>query len=193
MERENFPKMKGTLIVAFGHRARQGKDSAALAVHQANGARLHIERFGFADALKAAARVRFGMREKNGNMLQQLGDEHRNIDPDVFLRALYYTIAERAPQVALITDLRTPDEMDFVKKLGGFAVRVERRNAAGDLVLPKDRDPNHPTEISLANSTMWDSFLTNHEGRLEEFKLNAVRAFKGILLKYGYGGTPKAA
>ncbi len=189
---ERFPKLAGTTIVAVGHRARQGKDVAALAIQQAN-PRVHIERFAFGDAIKVLARVRYGMRAKDGSLLQHVGDQERAADPYVFMRTLYYTIAERAPQVALITDLRTEGEMDFVKRLGGFAIRIERHDGEGQLVLPKDRDPNHPTEVALANSTLWDAYLTNHEGRIDDFRLQAIKAFKSIMLLTAYSGRPKAA
>ncbi len=52
--------MNGTKhYIGFGHRARQGKDTAARAIHYAFPRDTHI--LGFADALKAYARVAFGM------------------------------------------------------------------------------------------------------------------------------------
>jgi hypothetical protein len=171
-----FPALPRTTLLAFGHRARQGKDEAAAAIVRAFPG-LSIERFAFADPIKALARTLHGMRLKDGHLLQGLGDRYRAQDPQMFLKALYWTIAEKQPEFALITDLRTVAELDFIKALHGFTVKVERRNVHGDLVVPNDRDPNHPTETALAGDNRWDAHLTNHEGRLDDFRNRALAVF----------------
>jgi len=175
----SFHELSNTKVIAFGHRARHGKDFAAGVVAQAFP---YAQRFGFADALKAVCRVQWGMRAKDADLLQKVGVAMRSIDPDIWLRALYWTIAERQPRIALITDLRFPNEMDLVKAMNGLAIKVERRDAVGNLFVPADRDPNHISEIALADDHRWDAVIVNPEGQVDVFRsrvLSTVEQFIG--------------
>jgi hypothetical protein len=139
------------------------------------------QRFGFADALKAVCRVQWGMQAKDASLLQQVGVAMRSIDPDIWLRALYWTIAERHPPLALITDMRFPNEFALVKAMGGLCVKVERRDATGKLFVPTDRDPNHESEIALANETRWDAVIANPEGQPDIFRERVLSTVEGLI------------
>lgn len=169
---QQFPRLPHTRVIAFGHRARHGKDSAAaLIAHEYPDAL----RIGFADALKAFCRVQWGMTGKDAPLLQRVGVAFRMIDPDIWLKALYWTIAERAPALALITDMRFPNEFQLVKDMGGLTIKVERRDSSGRLFVPTDRDPNHESEIALAGETRWDAVIENPEGHLDTFEQRVLR------------------
>lgn len=174
----SYVRLPNTTVIAFGHRARHGKDSAAqLVVESFPGAR----RFGFADALKAVSRVQWGMRAKDAPLLQRVGTAYRSIDQDIWLRTLYWTIAEQQPAIALITDMRFPNEFQLVRDMGGFTVKVERRGPDGRLFVPTDRDPNHESEIALAGETRWDAIITNPEGDLQTFSRDVVHTCSRLI------------
>lgn len=193
----SFARLPNTTVIAFGHRARHGKDSAAQLIAESHPS---ARRYGFADALKAVSRVQWGMRQKDAPLLQRVGVAYRSIDPEIWLRALYWTIAEQQPPVALITDLRFPNEFDLVREMGGFTVKVERRGADGALFVPADRDPNHESEIALAHETRWDAVITNPEGEMETFRREVLRTFTALMSRGRspasggpYGQAQKAA
>lgn len=136
-----------TLIVGFGNKARHGKDTVAGLVHCALPAETKVYSFGA--ALKAVARV-FGMKGKDGTVLQALGTEvFRRINPNVWVDVLNEQIDEEKPRVALIPDVRFPNEADFVRRSGGILIRVRRLNDSGTLWVARDRDPQHSSEIAL--------------------------------------------
>lgn len=138
-----------TLIVGFGHRARHGKDTLAQMVHELMPAETKI--YKFADALKAHCRVMGWMTKKDGPLLQYIGtDLYRAKNPNIWVDTLNYQIEEEAPQVALVTDMRFPNEKEWVESQG-FSVRVERLNDNGTLYVATDRDPNHFSEIALVD------------------------------------------
>lgn len=140
-------------ILGLGHRARHGKDTVARAIVQHCAQQgIYAKQYGFADALKAHCRVAFGMREKDAPLLQMVGtDLYRRQDSNIWVRVLMDTIAEQQPEVAIITDVRFPNEADEIVARGGRLVKVERRNTDGSLWVATDRDPNHPSEIALTN------------------------------------------
>ena len=115
----------------------------------------------------------------------------RSVDPDIWLRALYWTIAERQPPLALITDLRFPNEFEMVRAMGGLTIKVERRDAAGRLFVPTDRDPNHESEVALADETRWDAVITNPEGQSEIFQQRVLATVEELLSRDVLSGGPR--
>lgn len=142
----SYEPIPGTTVIGIGNKARHGKDRlASLIIDMVEGAR----RYSFADDLKAYARV-LGMKGKDGPLLQALGtDVFRRLDPDVWVRCLYWKIAEDRPRVAVLPDMRFPNEMQMVKDLGGTTVRVVRLNEDMSVYQAPDRDPNHASETAL--------------------------------------------
>lgn len=172
-----FQPIKGTTVLGFGHRARHGKDTAAQFLIEAYPHR--VKRFAFADALYALCRIEHGMTRKDGPLLQRVGIEKRQTDPDVWVRAVYWAIVDSAPEIAVITDVRFPNETALVKSMGGLCVSVERRTSAGELHRATDRDPNHITETALTNYA-WDRVLTNHEGCMDAFRGDVLALFDEV-------------
>lgn len=161
----SLPPIPGTLIIGIGHKARQGKDTAAKAIIRASGG--EAVRYSFAEALRAVARVEHGMTRKDAPLLQYLGTDHyRQRDPDIWVRTLYWQLDEERPAVAIITDVRYPNEMEFVRALGGECWKVERYFPNGTRYVDDSRDPNHISETALDAAT-WDRVLINPEGEPE--------------------------
>jgi hypothetical protein len=216
-----------SVVFAFGHRARSGKDTAANEIIKQRGLttvdavldktteRYDIRKYGFADALKIEvtnlARKAGGMEKlfapdycfpkkgyvvtlpewvkydpnpdmsdplcplgKQRALLQWYGSDYRRTDDDLYwIRQLEQTIELEKPQIAILSDLRFPNEMEWTLQYGE-AVRVDR---AG---LPPS---THVSEIALADSTDWSLILENNRS-LEEFLLGAVTAFDELLLNF---------
>ena len=111
---------------------------------------------------------------KQRALLQWWGAEYRRAqDWDYWVRQLANTIELEKPQIALISDLRFTNEMQFVLQYGE-AVRVDR-----DSLPPA----THISETALEDSTDWSLILDN-KGTLEEFKEGAVTAFDELLLNF---------
>ncbi len=113
---------------------------------------------------------------KQRTLLQWWGTEYRrSIDPDYWVRQLANTIELEKPQIALITDMRFPNEMAFVKQYGE-TVRVDRNG------LPP---ATHASETALADTSDEDwSIILENNGTLEEFKEGAVTCFDELLTNF---------
>lgn len=154
--------MEIPLIIAFGHKARNGKDTAGTAVvgfyqqkrvlASASGHTLKsfpvAGLYKFADALYELCRKEYGMTEKDAPLLQRVGSEYRDRDQDYWVKALFKNIPSTT-DIAVITDLRYQNEAEYIKSLGGFTVNVIRKHWNGDRYIADDRPASHPSEVDL--------------------------------------------
>lgn len=152
-----FAPIPGTLVIGLGHKARHGKDSAARILQQAIKG---VQRFSFADDLYAICRVLHGMTEKDPLLLQRVGVEFRETDRDVWVRSVYAQMLAARPRVAVITDVRFPNELDFVKALGGVCWKIERRYEDGAIFVDPSRPATHISETAL-DGAAWDRVIEN--------------------------------
>lgn len=116
---------------------------------------------------------------KQRSLLQWYGTEYRrSIDSEYWVRQLAQRIELEKPQIALITDMRFPNEMAFVKQYGE-AVRVDRDG------LPPS---THASETALADVSPeeWSLILENN-GTLEEFKEGSATAFDELMTNFPFG------
>jgi hypothetical protein len=115
-------------------------------------------------------------RGKQRSFLQWWGTEYRRSDDDNYwVKRLAEQIELEKPQIALITDMRFPNEMSFVLQYGE-TVRVDR---AG---LPPS---THASETALQDVSDEDwSIILENNGTLEEFLEGAVTAFDELLLNF---------
>lgn len=183
-----YKPLPDTLVIGVGHKSRHGKDTAARFIEQAY-PDVDVVRFGFADALKAWCRVRHGMTRKDGHMLQLVGVGKRQDDPDVWVRALYWEIIERAPAVAIITDMRFKNEVLMVREMGGLVVKVRRSLPDGLLFRTTDRDPDHESETALDDFDDWDGIIHNPEGNMGAFEANTLWLFRQLTAGYEVGSV----
>jgi hypothetical protein len=116
---------------------------------------------------------------KHRTLYQWWGTEYRrSIDTDYWVRQLAQRIELEKPQIALITDMRFPNEMAFVKQYGE-TVRVDRDN------LPPS---THASETALADTSPEDwSIILENNGTLEEFKEGAFTAFDELMTNFPFG------
>lgn len=68
---------------------------------------------------------------KQRALLQWWGTEYRReSDKEYWIRKVAQEIAQKSPSVVLISDVRFPNEFDFVKSLGGYMVNIHRLGIA---------------------------------------------------------------
>jgi hypothetical protein len=173
-----FEPIPGVTVLGLGHKARHGKDTAGAAIVSAIAG---AKRYAFADDLYAVARVIYGMTTKNAPLLQQIGEDYRNVyDQDIWVRSVYSKLLEEKPRLAVITDVRYPSEFDFVKKLGGATVDVIRFRGDGSEFVDPSRPADHYSEIAL-DKAPWDYFITALDGDVHAVRIAAAQIADTVL------------
>jgi hypothetical protein len=110
---------------------------------------------------------------KQRTLLQWWGTEYRRKDDDLYwVRKLARTLEKDQPQFALVADMRFPNEMKWVKMLGGFTVKITR---TGFVV-----ESEHPSE-KLLDTYEFDFELFNQGNDINGFKLTAFHFFNFLL------------
>lgn len=164
------------ILIGFGHKARHGKDTCALAIQdhfmgQRDDQQFHglpmtapyVQRIGFADELYRIAREEHGMKEKDAPLLQRIGAERRSEDPEYWIKRAFAKINPRADFV-VIPDVRYRNEAEYIKSVSGYLVKVTRLGKDGLPFVDPSRPANHPSEIDLDGYNGWDLQLTIADG-----------------------------
>lgn len=157
-----------TLIIGFGHKCRQGKDTAGAAVvnYYAQQKRVlgkvygvdnwrnecpvpDVRLYRFAEALYEICAEEYGMKEKNPILLQTVGMEKRAIDENYWVDIVMGRISLEKPDIAVITDMRFINEAGAIKEKNGVTVCVSRLNTDGSQYISDDRPDTHASEIAL--------------------------------------------
>ncbi len=105
----------------------------------------------------------------------------RKQNPNVWVEALQAHLSKEVPEIAIITDVRFPNEADYIKQNAGFMVEV-RRYKDGVQFLATDRDPNHPSEIALDKYEEWDFTIDHQDGDLATLRKKSIGVFNAIHL-----------
>ena len=113
---------------------------------------------------------------KHRSLLSMVGNRvPSQYDENYWVRQLAQHIELEKPQIALVDDMRFPNEFDFVSQYGE-TVLVDRQG------LPES---THASETALAGKSPEDwSIILDNNGTLEEFKEGAVTAFDELLLNF---------
>lgn len=177
-----IPPLVHTKIIGIGHKARQGKDLAASLLEELAPGR--VRRFPCSAGLYAYCRIRHGMTRKDPPLLQDVGLNWRQRDPDIWVRCALWAIHDwdqdaRGPQVALITDVRFPNEAAAVLNTGGQLVRIVR-SQGGEPVRATDRPLDHPSETAL-DDFPWPITIENS---------GSIAAFAGQIAGYAQRLAP---
>jgi hypothetical protein len=183
------------MIVGVGVRKRAGKDSYFEAVRD-NFKFFNVRNFAFGDALKEdvwhmycpilekydITRETFFSDEFKTTMrplLQSHGVFMREMDPDYWVDILVNNVKKWESQnlrnIAIITDVRFPNEARAVRNMGGFLIKVNRD-------LSDNSGDEHISEHALDNWDDWDHILDNN-GTLSEYRDKVKLNFMQLLDK----------
>lgn len=199
------------LLLGFGAKARQGKDTAAEAIRDYYDRRnVHLQHvqtrvgvFKFATALYQEVNKVLGNQGsenffrrrkvwvgptrsdfidlpnwvqpepnpeisdlapygKHSKLLQWWGTEFRRAqDPDYWTKKLFASIPANL-DIAIVTDVRFPNEVDGIKQRGGYTVNVQRLREDGTPYFSSDRSVDHPSETAL-DGYNWDFYIKTKE------------------------------
>lgn len=86
---------------------------------------------------------------KHPKLLQWWGTEYRRAqDPNYWVKKCMDSIPANL-DIAMITDVRFPNEADAVKQRGGYNIQVQRLREDGRPFFSSDRPVDHPSETAL--------------------------------------------
>jgi hypothetical protein len=105
------------------------------------------------------------MRGKDAPLLQRVGSELREENPDIFVECVEQQILDEKPKVAILPDMRYPNEYGWIKSHGGITVKVSRYNPDGSLFVDPSRPADHASEIAL-DGFDFDYFIQATTGEL---------------------------
>jgi hypothetical protein len=164
-----LPDLPKTVVLGLGHKARHGKDTvAAMLVPVLEAAGFRARRYSFASALYDHCRTQHGMTTKDAALLQRVGVEARERDVLTWVRAVAWKIADEAPDIAIVTDVRFRNEADLVRgTYRGLTCRV-RRTVHGLPFIDPARDASHVSETDL-DGYAWDRAIDN-AGAIEDLR-----------------------
>lgn len=115
---------------------------------------------------------------KPRSLLQWWGTEYRRSkDPEYWVKRLKKTLDDHKPEVALVTDVRFPNEVEGIKSWGGFVVNV-LRTSAPDVVVHE-----HASESALDGFDGWD--YTLEAETKDELTAKAEALLREIARKHG--------
>lgn len=167
--------------IALVGKMRSGKDTIAEYAIWEYG----FTRFAFGDGIRKVCRELFPDQMKDGakprSLLQGIGQDMRKYDPDIWVNLCFNEINREENTrnklklnnlMAIITDLRQPNEYARCKKEGFIMIKVEtsdevrlqRMNAKGDNFTPEDL--NHETEQHI--DTYEFDYIIRNNGYVEE-------------------------
>lgn len=183
------------IIVGFGSKAQNGKDTAGEAIVQhyaenilacqrhgirSKGSNVQIVKF--AGALYKECRENYNMKEKDSVLLQNVGMIRRAEDPDYWVKRAFESILP-STDIAIFTDVRFKNEAARIKSLGGYLIEVVRLNHDGGRFYATDRPKEHQSEIELDDYN-WDFNITSKYAALTgEQAITIMQFIRGLETK----------
>ena len=110
--------------IAFSGKICSGKTTAANIVESMLGCEATIK-LSVASRVKELATDLFGMEQKDRKLLQVLGQKMKEIDPEVWVRALVKQVNNCGDKHIVIDDLRFPNELRALRENGFIIIRLE--------------------------------------------------------------------
>lgn len=164
--------MSNRLRIAFGHKARSGKDtSAEYIVGNYGGVSLRFAEGVYDIAFDIQRRLGIVPR-KDPALLQWVGDGLRKLyGANVWCDRVERQIEGNSAYNIVIADMRYPNEAEMLRRKGFTLINITRKDR------PIDRDPNHSSEVALDNYPHYDYVIAN-DGTVEDLyaKLDDVVA-----------------
>lgn len=165
-------------VIGVSGKKRSGKDTFFQMLEKYSDRPVY--RLAFADTLKNEIYERIlkpdglersmlddeATKEQFRTLLQWWGTEYRRriFRDDYWLVKLSEQLESYKEQdvIVVITDVRFPNEFEFIKSIGGLMVRVSRPGFSNSA-------DSHPSEIALDDEKNFDTFIDNN-GTLEQFE-----------------------
>lgn len=191
------------ILIGLGAKARQGKNYVANYMQEAIP---EVKFYSFADELKqyckehhdellpqwqlAKQTKQVPARKDDAiygysAILQWYGTEViRKNSPDHWVRVIADKISKDNPSIAIITDVRFPNEAAFIKNHDGWLVEVIRLNEDGTRFYDPNRDKNHASETALDDYAGWDYIILCKSGDLNSLRLKSLGVLKNIIHKH---------
>lgn len=124
-----------------------------------------------------------GKSPETRHYLQKRGlEEGRNVHgEDVWLRHLeawMYALYQKGIRSFAVTDVRFPNEVEWVQSLGGHVIRIDNRGEA-----ETEQADEHASETALDGYEGFDAVIDNSPGREED----AVSDFSRAVFELVYG------
>jgi len=188
------------LLIGLGSRARQGKTYVSNYMKEAHP---EIQCYAFADELKQYCKEHHEELVPQWQLanqtkalpiakedpiygytaiLQYFGTEvMRKKNPDYWVHALADKLELEKPEIALISDVRFPNEAAWVKNHDGWLVEIIRLNEDGTRYYDPNRDKNHASETALDEYLGWDFSILCKSGSLDSLKSKAVGVIETIV------------
>lgn len=188
------------ILIGVGSRARQGKDFVAKYMKEAIP---EIQLFSFANELKQYCKEnheelvpQWQLAKQTKQLpiakddpvygytaiLQWFGSEvMRKKSPDHWVHVIADKIEFDKPEIAIITDVRFPNEAAWVKNHDGYLIEVIRQNEDGTRYYDPNRDKNHISETALDEYVGWDFHLLCKSGHLDSLKSKALGILQIII------------
>lgn len=165
------------VIVGVSGRKRTGKDTACERfVEFGSYMGLMVRRFAFADALKEEVAKACGVtvefieehKAEFRPILQWWGTDFRRrfFGDDYWIRRMEQKLEDTECCVAIVTDVRFPNEAEAIQAWGGVLLRVNRKAVY-------DGDA-HASEAALDGWDRWDDVIHNDES-LDEYAINLLQ------------------
>ena len=161
--------------IALSGLKRAGKDTVGSYLIQ----NYECKRFAFADEVKRLARElfpeEFVQNDKPVDLLQWLGNTMRQRNPDVWINKLTNRITQTPTGSNLVvTDVRYPNEVQALKKLGFTIVKVQvpvevsvERCKATEINFTEELLLHESEQLAQSNEQYYDYIIEN-TGTLEE-------------------------
>lgn len=188
------------ILIGLGSKARQGKNYVGNYMKEAVP---EIQFYSFADELKRyckehhdelvpqwqlANQTKILPSPKEDpiygytTILQWFGTEVvRKNNPNQWVDILADKIEKENPEIAIVTDVRFPNEAAWVKNHDGYLVEVIRLNEDGTRYYDPNRDKNHASETSLDEYDGWDFIILCKSGDLKSLKYKSLGVIKAII------------
>lgn len=96
---------------------------------------------------------------KDARVLQDYATKKRKIDAMHYCKKIVQALTRDAPQIAVIPNIRTMEEIAVVRFFGGSLIRYTCLDVDGSVLVTNDRDMNHPLETALDDFN-WDFYIT---------------------------------
>jgi hypothetical protein len=177
------------MILGLTGRARSGKSDTASAISKrATELKLKPTLYDIGNLVREFCinhklipdKPRQYLNKEELSTLVRIGAEQREKDPNFWLQQLQDELPEPHNSVIIMPNVRYQNEADFVKRNGGYTIKIVALNPNGSEFISPDREPNHPSETELQHLNA-NYFITTRRGEAPLLKAQARTLFDHIL------------